>query len=59
MDLVGAGNLRVSAVRLERLAQKFLRRTTCSLNSGLYVLLIAVELVLFGGKYNRYDSTSS
>jgi len=29
------------------------------LNSGLYVLLIAVWLVVFGGKYSRYGPTSS
>jgi hypothetical protein len=50
MHFVGPGNLRVGSIGLERLAQKFLRRTTWSLNSGLYVLLIAAWLVLFGGK---------
>jgi hypothetical protein len=53
MHLVGASNLRVGSIRLKRLTQKFLRRTTWSLNSGLYVLLIAAWLVVFGRKYGR------
>jgi len=35
MHFVGASNLRVGPIGLKRLTQKFLRRTTRSLNSGL------------------------
>jgi hypothetical protein len=59
MDVRGANNLRVGSIRLKRLMQKFLRRTTWSLNSGLYVLLIAAWLGLFGKNYGRYGRTSS
>jgi hypothetical protein len=59
MDVIGASNLRIGSIRLKRLTQKFLRRTTWSLNSGLYVLLIAAWLGLFGRNYGRYGPTSS
>jgi hypothetical protein len=35
MHFVSASNLRVGSIGRKRLAQKFLRRSTCSLNSGL------------------------
>jgi hypothetical protein len=59
MDVIGVSNLRVGSIRLKRLTQKFLRRKTWSLNSELYVLLIAAWLDLFGKNYGRYGPTSS